>query len=166
MVVDTNVISHALTPNQTQVYTELFKSLEQKYTFLVSGFTKFELTRSSNKDHRNKIVRYIKDNMYHVELSDILMTFASRLYFLYKKHDSTKGRIIGDGDIINAALAIAKNCPVLTTDTHDYPLPFFKETDRQRIEYTSTKKRPTMDMVYVLEPDMGNVKHCFLRHDV
>jgi hypothetical protein len=63
LLVDANVISHALTANQTPAYVDLLKELEQKYNFVVTGFTKYEITCSSDKVHRDKYIEFIEQNM-------------------------------------------------------------------------------------------------------
>lgn len=161
LVVDANIISHALTPNQTVAYTSLFKKLEKDYRFVVTGFTQFELLRSSDREHQAKIITYLDQEMTRVDLSDVLLNFAARVNNLYSKHKSTRGTKISEGDIFNATLAIIKRCPVLTIDSLDYPTPFFKEISRERVEYQSNKNRDIVDTVYVLEPDMINIKYCF-----
>ncbi len=166
LVVDTNVLSHALTPNQTRAYQGLFGELEQAYRFVVTGFTRFELLRSSDKNHQEKIITYLQEDMKNVDLSTPLLDFSARVHNLYIKHPSTKGHKIAEGDVINAALAIIQQCPILTIDSLDYPIPFFQEIDRKRVEYQSVRGRDVLDTVYVLEPDMKNLRHCFGEHEV
>lgn len=124
LVIDTNILSHALTPNQTAAYASLFAQLEQTYRFVVTGYTQYELLCSSDIIHIEKIHRYVAENMVYVELSQILMDFAAKLRYLYSKEipDRTKG--ISHCDTINAALCLAKECPLLTIDNTDYPRPF------------------------------------------
>jgi len=164
LVIDANIISHALTPDQTEAYAQLFKELEQQYRFAVTGFTQFELQRSSDRENRDKIANYITSEMIRVDLSDALMQFSARVTYLYSRHPSTKGHKITEGDIINAALAIIKGAPILTIDSLDYPTPFFQETARRRVEYQSTRGRDVMDTVYILAPDLENAKYCFNEH--
>jgi predicted nucleic acid-binding protein len=166
LVVDTNVLSRATNKKQTDAYEKLFKELEQKHKFTVSGFTRFELMRSSDKEHRTVIDNYLSQNMARIDLSSTLMDFTARVYFLYSKHSSTKNRTITDGDIVNAALAIIKDCPVLTHDGADYPAPFFKETFRKPITIKGSRGNEVLEMVYLLEPDMEHIKHCFGAHEV
>jgi|GEM_PF-2082021 len=164
LVVDTNIISHALTPNQTAAYEDLFKNLEKQYAFSVTAYTKFELMCSSDKKHRAKIEEYISQDMVRFSLSEPLMDFAARVYFLYAKHPSTKGYKISMADIVNASVAIIKKCPLITIDNNDYPTPFFQEIDRRRVTYTGKNKEVT-DTVYILRPDIDNIKECFKKHD-
>jgi len=164
LLVDTNIISHALTSNQTPAYVGLFKGLEEDYRFVVTGFTKYELPCSSDREYRPKIEEYIQQEMALVSLSNELMTFAARIAYLYSKHVSTKGKKISTGDIINAAFSIAKNCHLLTIDNNDHPTPFFGERRRERVTYNSKRNREVTDTVYILEPDMINLKRCFEEH--
>lgn len=166
LLVDANVISHALTDNQTPAYTELFAELEKEYKFAVTGFTKYELTCSSNRLNRDKIDEYLEDNMAYAALSKSMMDFSARLSYLYSQHISTKNKNITMGDIVNAAFAIAKPCDVLTIDNNDYPTPFFAEVSRKRVSYESKRGNQMTDVVCVLRPDVDNVKECFTRHDI
>ena len=109
LLIDANIISHALTPNQTAAYVKLFEELEKEYKFVVTGYTKYEVMCSSDKAHRDKIEEYIEQNMAYVTLSKPLMDFAARLCFLYGKHPSTKGHHITNGDVVNAAFSIKAN---------------------------------------------------------
>lgn len=127
---------------------------------MVTGFTQFELLVGSTKSRQEATKAYIKENMSYVELSQVLVDFSARIMNLYKYHKSTKGMHISEADVINAALAIAKNSPIMTIDNNDYPTPFFKEIARERVRYSSSKSREVMDTVYILEPDMVNIKYC------
>ncbi len=166
LLVDANIISHALTPNQTSAYVKLFTELERDYQFIVTGYTKYEVTCSSDKEHREKIEAFIEQTMLYVNLSESLMDFAARLHYLYSKHASTKGHHIGMGDIVNAAFAIAKPCEVLTIDNNDYPTLFFAELKRKRVKYTSKKGNSMTDTVCILAPDIENTKECFDKYEV
>jgi hypothetical protein len=94
------------------------------------------------------------------------MDFTARLYYLYSKHPVTKNLSISDGDMINAAVAIIKNVPILTHDNLDYPAPFFREIQRHPIQYKSTRGRDVVEMVYLMEPDMEHLRYCFGEHEV
>jgi predicted nucleic acid-binding protein len=166
LLVDANIISHALTDNQTPAYVKLFEKLEQQYKFVVTGFTKYEVTCTSDKDHKEKISEYLEQNMAYVELSKPLMDFAAKICFLYQKHPSTKAHKITMGDIVNAAFAIAKPCCILTIDNMDYPLPFFMEVAREHVSYASKKGNEVTDVAHILKPDIDNTKQCFQTHQV
>ncbi len=164
-MVDANIISHALTDNQTPAYVKLFARLEKKYKFVVTGFTKYEIMCTSDKAHKKKIEEFIEQNMVYVTLSKALMDFAAKLCYLYKQHPSTKHKI-EMGDIVNAAFAISKPCDLLTINNVDYPLPFFSETGREYVRYKSKKGNNITDVVHVLKPDVEHTKSCFDEHDV
>ena len=166
LVVDTCIISHALNQNKKAAYAAYFKTLESKFKFIVTGYTQYELTCSSDKENRIKILEYIENDMSYVELSETLMNNAARVFYLYSKHSSTIGKKISAGDIINASVAIALNCPLLTIDNNDYPRPFFQDDDRGRVTYNTNKNKETTDTVYILKPDMLNIKQCFEDHKV
>jgi predicted nucleic acid-binding protein len=166
LLVDTNIISHALTSNQTAAYTALFKELETSYKFVVTGYTQYELMCSSDKENRAKIADFIEQEMVCIELSNVLMQFAARVCYLYSKHRSTVHHKIGTGDIINAATAIIQNCAIITIDNNDHPTPFFREVDRKRITYQSKKDKETTDVAYILMPDMEHLRQCFSEHKV
>lgn len=161
LLVDTNVISCALTPNKTPEYAKLFEKLEKDYQFAVTGFTQYELMCSSDKENRDKIAKYIESDMGYATLNQSLMVFSARLCYLYSKHPSVKNQKITSGDIINAAYSIAKDCPVITIDNNDFPTPFFAEKSRYRVIYQSKKSKETMDTLYILEPDLDNLRHSF-----
>lgn len=156
LVVDTNVISHALSPQQTHCYSELFAKLEGEYTFVVTGYTKYELLCNSSPENVIKIYEYIENNMAYVELSGVLMDFSAKVRYLYSKELPDRVKGISTCDTVNAAFSIAKECDLLTIDNTDYPRAFFKDKDRFRIDYTSRSNRQTTDTVYLLTPDCEN----------
>ena len=164
LLVDTNIISHALSPNQTDAYALLFAELEEYYRFVVSGFTQFELLCSSSAINQERIIEYISSDMHYIVLSESLMNYAGVLHNLYQKHPSTKGHKIGHGDIINAAFSIIQKSPLVTMDSMDYPTPFFQEIDRKRITYTkSNNQKEITDTIYILQPDIQNIESCIER---
>lgn len=55
---------------------------------------------------------------------------------------------------------------VISIDNNDYPRPFFKEVGRERIYYTSKKERETVDTIYILQPNVENIKECFDLYEV
>ncbi len=165
LLVDANIISHALTENQTASYVKLFEKLENDYKFVVTGFTKYEIMCTSDKEHKEKIAEFLEQNMAYVTLSKALMDFAAKLCFLYKNHPSTKHKI-EMGDIVNAAFAIAKPCNILTINNVDYPLPFFAEVKREYVEYKSKNNNSIRDVVHVLMPDVEQTKSCFKTYEV
>lgn len=158
LVVDANIISHALTPSQTAVYAGLFAELEKTYRFAVTGFTKYEVICSSDKSHRQRIEEYLDQNMSYINMNKQLMDFSSRICFLYRHHPSTKGHNITMGDIVNGAFAIAKDCHLLTIDNNDYPVPFFQEIDRRKIEYESKRGKSQIDTVHIFKTDQESIK--------
>ncbi len=166
LLIDANIISHALTSNQTASYVALFSLLEREYRFVVTGYTKYEVMRSSDREHREKIEEYLEQNMAYGTLSKPLMEFSAKLYYLYIKHPGTKGLRIANGDIVNAAFSIAKPCDLLTIDSNDYPRPFFSEIARHKVTYSSKSKREVTDIAYILRPDIEHTKECFVRHDI
>ncbi|HUA13085.1 MAG TPA: type II toxin-antitoxin system VapC family toxin [Candidatus Sulfotelmatobacter sp.] len=166
LLVDTNVVSHALTPTQTDKYKGLFSELEKKYRFVVTGFTLYELTCSSDKENRVKIETYIKSEMAFAELTKPLMSFSARIAYLYSKHSSTQNKTFKVGDIINAAFCIAKDCHLMTIDNTDHPKPFFMDVERYPVTYTSRKNKPHTDYPCILRPHMDNVRQCFKEHEV
>lgn len=167
LLVDANIISHALTINQTPEYFKLFARLEKKYRFVCTGFTKYEITCTSDKEHKVKTAEYLEQNMAYVTLSKALMDFSAKLCYLYQQHPSTKSMKISVGDIVNGAFSIAKPSHVLTIDNLDYPAPFFMEVDRQYIKYKASKKNHNItDVVRVLEPDVELVKASFNTYGV
>ncbi|MEO8785346.1 MAG: hypothetical protein ABI221_03550 [Candidatus Saccharimonadales bacterium] len=166
LLVDANIISHALTETQTAAYVKLFARLEKHYKFVVTGFTKYEVMCTSDREHKALIAEYLSQNMAYVTLSAPLMDFAAKLCFLYQKHASTKGHKIGMGDIVNAAFAIAKPCAVLTIDNMDYPAPFFMESEREHIRYKTKRRDNITDVVHILTADISYTKSCFDRHQV
>jgi predicted nucleic acid-binding protein len=166
LLVDANIISHALIETQTAAYVRLFGRLEKSYKFVVTGFTKYEVMSTSDREHKAKIAEYLTQNMAYVTLSAALMDFAAKLCFLYQKHDGTKGHKIGMGDIVNAAFAIAKPSEVLTIDNMDYPTPFFVEKNREYIKYKTKRRDNITDVVHILKPDPLYIRSCFERYEI
>jgi len=127
LLIDTNIISHALTPTQKVAYYDIFKKLEESYVFVITGFTKYELMRSSASEYRQKIELFINSHMSLSDLTDKLILFAARLYYMYSKYTHTKGKRISDGDI-------------------------------------SRNDKETVDVAYILQPDVLQIKQAFEQH--
>ena len=147
-------------------YIKEINGLLKSYNVIVTMFTQYELLKSSDSENQAKILDYLAQNYPRVELNEKVMNFSSRIFNLYKKHPSTKNSNITDGDIINAAITIGKNCHIMTIDNNDFPRPFFVEVSRHRVIYEGNKKREIMDVAYILEPDMENLKHCAKEHKI
>lgn len=121
LVIDTNIISHALAANQTVAYAKLLEKYQNDYMFCITGFTQYELLCSSSKSKQDEVKEFVSQNLTLFELSQPLMDFTARVYNLYTTHKSTKGLKITNGDIVNASLAIIKGVPIMTIDNNDYP---------------------------------------------
>jgi len=148
------------------IYLDELNKLLATYQFCVTLFTQYELLKSSNRPNQKLILEYLSQNYTRIKLNEETVNFSSRIFNLYKKHDSTKCYKITDGDIINGAITIGLNCHIMTIDNNDYPRPFFKEVSRHSLTYDSSSGRPTMDMAYILCPDMDYLKHCAKELDI
>lgn len=168
LVIDANILSHALTPNQTSAYAKLFEELEKTYLFVVTSLTRYELLCNTDRINCEKIKTYIAKDMQSVELSEILVNFSAKVRYLYSKElQQSRTNGISVCDTVNAAYAIAKdgNCHVLTIDNTDYPREFFIDVNRPHIVYNSKKGRETHETVYILKPDMANIKLMVEKYD-
>lgn len=166
LVLDTNIVSRAMSKHSQNVYLDELNKLLEDYKFCVTLFTQYELLKSSSRTNQRLILEYLSQNYTRIKLNEETVNFASRIFNLYKKHDSTKGYKITDGDIINGAITIGLNCHIMTIDNNDYPRPFFKEVSRHSLIYDSSSGRPTMDMAYILCPDMDYLKYCAKELDI
>ena len=166
LVLDTNIVSRAMSKHSQATYLNEMNTLLSKHKFCVTLFTQYELLKSSSKVNQALILEYLAKNYTRIKLNEETINFASRIFNLYKKHDSTKGYKITDGDIINGAITIGLNCCIMTIDNNDYPRPFFKEVSRHSLIYESSSGRPTMDMAYILCPDMEYLRHCARELDI
>lgn len=166
LILDTNIVSKAMSKHSQKVYLDELNKLLPNYLFCVSLFTQYELLKSSSKENQKLILEYLSENYLRIKLNEETINFSSRIFNLYKKHESTKGYKITDGDIINGAITIGKNCHIMTIDNNDYPRPFFKEVSRHSLIYDSSSGRPTMDMAYILSPDMEYLKYCAKELDI
>lgn len=160
LILDTNIVSRSMSKQSQDAYINELNKLLLNYQFVVTLFTQYELLKSSSRENQVLILKYLSENYPRIALNEETMSFASRIFNLYKKHKSTSGYKITDGDIINGAITIGKNCHIMTIDNNDYPRPFFAEVSRHQVLYTSSNGRPTMDMAYILKPDLDHLKHC------
>ena len=160
LILDTNIVSRAMSKHSQEVYLDELNKRLSHYQFCVTLFTQYELLKSSSRDNQKLILTYLSENYPRIELNEETINFSSRIFNLYKKHDSTSGYRITDGDIINGAITIGLDCHIMTIDNNDYPRPFFKEVSRHQLIYESSSGRPTMDMAYILCPDMEYLKYC------
>lgn len=166
LILDTNIVSRAMSKHSQEVYLEELNKLLPNYQFCVTLFTQYELLKSSSRENQKLILEYLSGDYVRIKLNEEAINFSARIFNLYKKHDSTKGYKITDGDIINGAITIGLNCHILTIDNNDYPRPFFKEVSRHSLTFESSSGRPTMDMAYILCPDMEYLKYCAKELDI
>lgn len=155
-----------MSKHSQEIYLDELNKLLSKYQFCVTLFTQYELLKSSSRVNQKLILEYLSENYTRIKLNEETVNFSARIFNLYKKHDSTKGYKITDGDIINGAITIGLDCHIVTIDNNDYPRPFFKEVSRHQLIYESSSGRPTMDMAYILCPDMEYLKHCAKDFDI
>ncbi len=160
LLLDTNIVSRVMSKHSQETYLEELDKQLLNYQFCVTLFTQYELLKSSNRENQKIILTYLAESYTRIRLNEETINFSARIFNLYKKHDSTKGYKITDGDIINGAITIGLNCCIMTIDNNDYPRPFFEEVSRHQLIYESSSGRPTMDMAYILRPDMSYLKHC------
>lgn len=160
LILDTNIVSNMMSASGQDAYLATLNNLLSEYRLIVTMFTQYELLKSSEADSQRAILEFLSKNYPRIELNESAMNFSARIFNLYKKHPSTKGLRITDGDIINAAITIGKDCYIMTIDNNDYPRPFFAEVARHDIRYSGRKGREVLDVAYILSPDMSNLKHC------
>ena len=166
LILDTNIVSRAMSKHSQAAYLKEMNALLSNHQFCVTLFTQYELLKSSSRENQKLILEYLSENYVRIKLNEETINFAARIFNLYKKHDSTKGYKITDGDIVNGVITIALNCCIMTIDNNDYPRPFFREVSRHALTYDSSTGRPTMDMAYILCPDMEYLKHCAKELDI
>ena len=131
LILDTNIVSKSMSQD---AYINEPNKLLSKYQFVCSSlFTQYELLKSSSRENQVLILEYLSENYPRIALNEETMSFASRIFNLYKKHKSTSGYKITDGDTINGAITIGKNCHIMTIDNNDYPRPFFAEVSHHQI---------------------------------
>lgn len=155
-----------MSKHSQDAYLGELNKLLPNYQFCVTLFTQYELLKSSSRHNQKLILAYLSENYARIKLNEEAVNFSARIFNLYKKHDSTKGYKITDGDIINGAITVALDCHIMTIDNNDYPRPFFKEVSRHSLTFESASGRSTMDMAYILCPDMEYLKYCAKELDI
>jgi predicted nucleic acid-binding protein len=160
LLLDTNIISNAMSKHGQEAYLEQLDLLLPSYKLGVTLYMQYELLKSSDKEHQMAILKYLSEDYFRIKLSENVINFSARIFNLYSRHKDTKGLKITDGDVINGAITIAKNCHIMTMDSNDYPRPFFQEVSRHKISYMSSSRRPVVDFAYILSPDIDHLRHC------
>lgn len=114
LILDTNIVSRSMLKSSQKAFLQELDKLLRHYTLLATLFTQYELLKSSDRNNQKSILKYLSDNYPRIDLNETAVNFSARIFNLYKKHPSTKGLKITDGDIINAAIAIGKDCAIIT----------------------------------------------------
>ncbi len=107
-----------------------------------------------NGKKSTSVIDFINKYLTRYNVDSNVLTQAARVHEIYGHDPDTRQRRSGISteDIIIGTTSMILGAYILTCDCNDFPMPFFKENNRQIVYYTLGGKRKHIIM-YLLEPD-------------
>lgn len=155
IILDTCIIQHfANTELAICMLNILREVVSYGYGIAISDFTFFEMLNGATVAREIERLRVISGIKRYYVKKQVLIA-AGHLGYLYQA-DGIQPSQIESGDKIIAATALLTGSVIYTTNIRDFPLPFFKELDRPKLEY-SKNGRPVVPSSFFIEPDANHI---------
>lgn len=152
IILDTNILKRIADIYSFSEFAKYITDLERRNgIFAISDFTLFELFRGATVKVEHEIEPILTVFDKFIVTSEVLLA-AARLETLYKM-ENIQPNDIEEGDKIIAGTALLNGCLILTSNGRDFPWPFFKEIERNLIEYKDKNKRTKYICVTLIQPD-------------
>lgn len=157
ILLDNNILQKFLKKETSVHFQGLLQDIEKiGATLAISEIVLYESLKAIAFDDRKSgaVFEFINKYLTRYLVDDHLLMQAAKIHEIYGSDRDTKQRRdgISSEDIIIGTTAMMLGAYVLTCDSNDFPIPFFKESDRQVIYYQEGNKRKYVVM-YLLEPD-------------
>ncbi len=157
IILDTNIISRLDGSLGTRLFEVINEVVALGYGIAISDMTYMELLTGANSKQEKQIGDTLKGVDHYIATTQVFIA-AAHMASLYKElHDLNQFEI---GDRIIAGTAALNNAIIFTLNGRHYPVPFFKEIDRRKLEYEN-KGMPVCSYGYFMEPqiDVINESH-------
>ena len=106
------------------------------------------------EDRVRPVAKFIDDYLTRYAVDDNVLIAAARVHEMYGSEQATKKfrDKYSTEDIIIATTAMLIGAYVITSDCNDFPMPFFKEINRQTFYYEEGDRRRHL-IVHLMQPD-------------
>lgn len=157
ILLDNNILQHFLNKDTAPHLKELLDDVERVGAVLaVSDIILYESLKAIafNDEKSGAVIEFIEKYLTRYQVDANVLTEAARVHEIYGSDSDTKQRRSGISteDIIIGTTAMILGAFVLTSDCNDFPIPFFKENNRQIVFYEVNKKRKHI-VIHLLQPD-------------
>lgn len=157
ILIDNNMIQHFLSKEYGKQLEPILKEVEEMgATLAVSQIVVYEALKAIvfNKDKFNEVSNFFEQYILRFPVDERVLVEAARVHEIYGIDKNTKSHrdSFSTEDIIIATTSMMQGAYVMTCDANDFPMPFFKETNRQYVYYEQKGRRKHL-IVYLLEPD-------------
>lgn len=157
ILLDNNMIQHFLRKTTTEQFGPILEEIEKiGATLATSQIVVYEALKAIifNDEKYTAVAKFFEDSLTRYPVNEEVLVEAARVHELYgsdehcKKHRDS----FSTEDIILATTSMLLGAYIITSDPNDFPMPFFKENNRQHIDYVEKGRRKHIG-IYLLEPD-------------
>lgn len=160
IVLDSNIIQYSVDKNASVVFVPYLLELFQRgFGFAISDITIYELLKGANVKNEAEMLR-ILNIFQRYYLTDNVLIASAQLETIYKI-ENIEPKQIENGDKFIGATAILTGSLILTSNSRDFPWPYFQELERKPLVYNEKRNRSKCILASVLSPDIAMVNRRF-----
>jgi len=157
VLIDNNMIQHFLSKDVGEKLEPLLSEFQKAGAVLaVSQIVVYEALKAIifNPGKFSEVNAFFEKYLMRFPVDEAILMEAARVHEIYGSDDCVKGfrNTISTEDIIIATTAMLRGAYVVTCDASDFPVPFFKEINREYVDYVFKGRRKHI-VVYLLQPD-------------
>ena len=153
VLLDSNILQYSVSKLTASVFNAYLEELKQReYDFAISSISIYELLAGANIKTK-KIIAAVLNTFEKYPITDAVLKQAIQLEDLYKQ-ESIMPNQANQGDKFIAATSILTNARILTANARDFPFPFFREEEREILEFETQRKRYGVLAISLLRPDI------------
>jgi len=157
VLLDNNMIQQFLNKEVGKELQDLLKTFSDLGAELaISQVVVYEALKAIvfNNAKFKEVSNFLEKYLIRYPVSEDVLVESARVHEIYgtDEHAKSSRSGISTEDIIIATTAMMLGAYVMTCDANDFPIPFFKENNRQCVYY-EVKNRRKHIIIYLLEPD-------------
>ncbi|MEK7594881.1 MAG: PIN domain-containing protein [Patescibacteria group bacterium] len=169
ILLDNNAIQAFLGKDTAPELAEFLKEVDEVgATLAVSDIVLYEALKAVIFDEQKtaEVANFFDNYLTRYNVDEDVLISAARVHEMYGSDKATKGsrHACSTEDIIIATTSMILGAYVLTSDGNDYPMPFFKESNRIAIYY-QVKNRRRHKIFYLLQPDQEAISNALAQLD-
>ncbi len=157
ILIDNSMIQHFLSKEYGKQLEPILKDLEEiGATLAVSQIVVYEALKAIvfNDDKFTQVSKFFEQYILRFPVDEGVLVECARVHEIYGMDKNTKSHrdSFSTEDIIIATTSMMRGAYIMTCDVNDFPMPFFKENNRQYVYYEQKGRRKHL-IIYLLEPD-------------